>query len=53
MEFGNFLGFIYFSLLVISVNFPYQLVSVTCNLVLKDGAPSRNGLMLFIIFDAI
>ena len=28
--------FIYFSLLAISVNFPDQLVTVICNLVLKD-----------------
>ena len=50
MEFGNFLEFIYFSSLAISVNFPNQLVTVICNLVLKDKAPSRNGSMLIIVF---
>ena len=50
MEFGNFMEFIYFSLLAISVNFPDQLVNVVCNPVLKDWASSRNGLVLVIIF---
>ena len=35
MEFGNFIEFIYFNLLAISVNFPYQLVIVICNPNLK------------------
>ena len=50
MELGNFLEFIYLSLLAISVNFLDQLVIVICNPVLKDGAPSVNGLVLIIIF---
>ena len=45
MEFFNFMEFIYFSLIAISVNFFDQLVTAICNPVLKDGAPSRNGLM--------
>ena len=44
--------FIYFNLFAISVNFPDQLVTVICNPVLKDRAPSGNGLMLIIIFYA-
>ena len=36
MESGNFLEFIYLSLLAISVNFPNQLVTVICDPVLKD-----------------
>ena len=52
MEFGKFLEFIYFSLLAISVNFHDQSVTVICNPVLKDGAPSGNGLVLVIIFYA-
>ena len=52
MEPENFLEFIYFSLLAISVDFPYQIVTVICNQVLKDGAPSKNGLVLVIIFCA-
>ena len=42
--------FIYFILLVISMTFPDQLVTVICNQVLKDRAPSRIGLVLVIIF---
>ena len=42
--------FIYFSLFTIRVNFPYQLVTDMCEPVLKDLAPSRNGLMVIIIF---
>ena len=53
MEFGNFLEFIYFSFLGISMNFPNQLVTVICNTVLKDRAPYGNGMMLVIIFYAI
>ena len=52
MEFENFLEFIYFSKLAISVNFPDQLVIVIHNPVLKDLAPSGNGLDLVIIFYA-
>ena len=52
MESGNFLEFIYFNSLAISVNFPDQLVTVICNPVLKDRAPFGNGLMLVIIFCA-
>ena len=52
MEFGNFMKFIYFSLLSILVNFPDQLVNVVCNPVLKEWASSRNGLVLVIIFYA-
>ena len=36
MEFENFLEFIYFNLIAISVNFHDQLVIVFCNSVLKD-----------------
>ena len=36
MEFGNFLEFIYFSLLAISMNFPNQIVTVIRNPILKD-----------------
>ena len=50
MEFGNFLEFIYFSLIEILGNFPNQLFTVICNPVLKYGAPFGNGLMLVIIF---
>ena len=35
MESGKFLEFIYFNSLVISMNFPDQLVTMICNLVLK------------------
>ena len=49
MEPRNFLEFIYLSLLAISMNFPDQLVIVICNPVLKDGAPSVNGLVSIII----
>ena len=52
MEFGNFLEFIYFSSLAISVNFPDQLVIVISNPILKDSASSRNGSMLIIVFCA-
>ena len=52
MKFGNFLEFIYFSSLAISVNFFDQLVTVICNPVLKDCAPFGNGSMLIIIFCA-
>ena len=52
MEFGNFSEFIYFSSLVILVNLPDQSVTVICNLVIKDLAPSRNGLMLISVFCA-
>ena len=50
MEFENFMEFIYFSLLVISMNFPNQLVTVIRNPVLKNIDPSRNGLKSIIIF---
>ena len=50
MEFGNFLEFIYFSSLEISVNFPNQLVTIIFNLVLKELAPSGIGFMLTIVF---
>ena len=50
MEFGNFLEFIYFSLLAISMNFSDKIVIVICNPVLKVRAPSGNGLVLVIIF---
>ena len=46
MEFGNFMEFIYLSLIAILVNFPYQLVIVICNPILKDRAPYRNELMI-------
>ena len=49
MEFGNFLEFIHFSLITISVNFLDQLVTDICDPVLKDEAPSRNGSMLIVI----
>ena len=52
MESRNFMEFIYFILLAISVNFPDQLVTVICNPVLKDYVPSRTRLMLVIIFYA-
>ena len=52
MEFGNFLEFIYFNLLAISVNFPDHLIIVICNSGLKGYAPSGNGLVLVIIFCA-
>ena len=53
MEFGNYLEFIYFRSLAISVNFPDQLVPVICDPVLKDGAPFVNGSMLIIVFYTI
>ena len=40
MEFENFMELIYFSSLDISVDFPNQLVTVICNPVLKNVAPS-------------
>ena len=50
MEFGNFMKFIYLSLLAVSMNFPDQLVTVICNPVLKDWVPSEIGSMLIIFF---
>ena len=42
--------FIYFSLFAISVNLPDQLVTIICDLALKNLAPFGNGSMLIIIF---
>ena len=53
MESEIFLEFIDFILLSISLNFPDQLVTAICNPVLKECAPSRNGLVLVIIFCVI
>ena len=42
--------FIYFSSFKISLNFPYQLVTNMCELVLEDLAPFGNGSMVIVIF---
>ena len=50
MEFGNFLEFIYFNLIAISMNFPDQLVTVICNPVLKYRALSKKILVFVFNF---
>ena len=50
MESGNFLEFIYFNLIAISMNFPNQLVTVICNPVLKYQALSNKRLVFVFNF---